>query len=207
MYRPLRAGSSATPRGEFRHRAPGPPWHEKELPEKLFYHGLHHTLDVFEAAERIAGKENVTGEELNLIQAAALFHDSGFTITYKDHEEAGCKLTREVLPEFGYNKKEIEQICAMIMTTKIPQTAKTKLQKIMCDADLDYLGTDRFEVIGQSFLQELNWRGAGLNDKAWNELQIKFLENHQYYTDTCRKSRDPVKITHLAGLKKLVATM
>ena len=178
---------------------------ERELPEKLYYHGMQHTIDVFEAAERIAISESVSKEELNLIQVAALFHDSGFTITYKDHEEAGCKLVREVVPGFGYGRREIEQICAMIMATKVPQTAKTKFQKIICDADLDYLGTDRFESIGQSLMQELNGRGASLNVKTWNELQFKFLENHKYYTATCRKSRDPVKFTHLKALKKLLA--
>ena len=95
----------------------------------------------------------------------------------------------------------------MIMATKVPQSAKTKFQKIICDADLDYLGTDRFEVIGQSLMQELNVRGAGLNEKSWNEQQIKFLENHKYYTDTCKKLRDPIKIVHLSNLKKLVAAM
>jgi len=177
---------------------------EKKLPGKLYYHGLHHTIDVFNAASRIAKSENVSKNELNLVQTAALFHDSGFTVTYKGHEEAGCELSRKILPEYGYSEKEIKQIESMIMATKVPQSAKSKLQKILCDSDLDYLGTNRFELIGNSLLKELNDRGANLNEKSWNILQIKFLENHKYYTDTCKKTRDQIKLKHLAKLKKLV---
>ncbi|MBL4658340.1 MAG: HD domain-containing protein [Flavobacteriales bacterium] len=178
---------------------------EKELPEGLSYHGLHHTKDMYESAIEIAEQENIEGNDLNLIRVAALFHDSGFTATYEDHEEAGCKIAKKELPAFGYSKDEIEAVCGMIMTTKVPQTAKTDLERIICDADLDYLGTDKFERIGNTLLEELNGRGAGLDTMKWNELQIGFLEKHQYYTKTCKKLRDPVKQQHLEMLKGLVA--
>jgi len=179
---------------------------EKELPDGLSYHGLHHTKDMYQSAIEIAEQENIEGNDLNLIRVAALFHDSGFTTTYQDHEEAGCKIARKELPGFGYSKEEIEAVCGMIMTTKVPQTAKTELERIICDADLDYLGTDKFERIGNTLLEELNERGAGLDVMKWNELQIGFLEKHKYYTKTCIKLRDPVKKQHLEMLKELVAS-
>lgn len=178
---------------------------EKELPEGLFYHGVHHTKDMYQSAIEIAEQENIEGNDLNLVRVAALFHDSGFTTTYQDHEEAGCKIAKKELPAFGYSKEEIEAVCGMIMTTKVPQTAKTQLEKVICDADLDYLGTDKFGRIGSTLLEELNGRGAGLSVMKWNELQIGFLENHKFYTKTCKKLRDPVKKQHLEMLKVLVA--
>jgi len=178
---------------------------EKELPDKLAYHGIHHTKAMYISAVEIAEQENKEGNDLNLIRVAALFHDCGFTKTYKDHEEAGCDIAKEALPDFGYSEEEIKAVCGMIMATKVPQTAKTDLEKIICDADLDYLGTDKFEPIGRTLFEELNERGAGLEEHAWNELQIKFLESHKYYTKTCKKLRDPVKKQHLEMLKELVA--
>jgi len=177
---------------------------KKELPDGLHYHGIHHTKDMYKSAVEIAEQENIEGNDLNLVRVAALFHDSGFTATYEDHEEAGCKIAKKELPGFGYSKEEIEAICGMIMTTKVPQTAKTELERIICDADLDYLGTDKFEKIGNTLLKELNGRGAGLDVMKWNELQIGFLEKHKYYTKTCIKLRDPVKKQHLEMLKELV---
>jgi hypothetical protein len=179
---------------------------EKKLPDGLYYHGIHHTRDMYNSAIEIAEQEGVEGNDLNLVRVAALFHDSGFTKTYEDHEDAGCVIAKKELPDFGYSKDEIKTICGMIMTTKVPQTAKTNLEKIICDADLDYLGTDKFERIGATLLEELNDRGAGLDTLKWNGLQIKFLENHKYYTETCIKLRDPVKQQHLEMLKELVAS-
>ena len=178
---------------------------EKELPDGLFYHGLHHTRDMYQSAVEIAEQENIEGNDLNLVRVAALFHDSGFTTTYEDHEEAGCAILKKELPRFGYSPEEVETICGMIMSTKVPQTATTSLERIICDADLDYLGTDKFERIGNTLLEELNSRGAGLDEMKWNELQINFLKNHEFYTETCIKLREPVKQQHLEMLMELVA--
>lgn len=178
---------------------------ERELPDGLHYHGIHHTRNMYKSAVEIAEQENIEGNDLNLVRVAALFHDSGFTCTYEDHETAGCEIVKKELPAFGYSKEEIDLVCAMIMTTKVPQTAKTNLERILCDADLDYLGTDKFESIGNTLLEELNERGAKLDAMKWNELQIKFLNKHKYYTKTCIRLRDPVKKQHLEILKEMVA--
>jgi len=51
---------------------------EKELPEYLSYHNADHTKNVIAAATHIAAHENISGNELILLQTAALFHDIGF---------------------------------------------------------------------------------------------------------------------------------
>ena len=121
---------------------------ETRLDRTLFYHGIHHTIDVVNAAAEIAALEGITDEEsLALLRTAAFYHDSGFMNIYQGHEEAGCVLAREVLPGFGYTEAQIATICGMIMATKIPQSPKNTLERIICDADLDYLGRDDFEGI------------------------------------------------------------
>lgn len=177
---------------------------KNELPDNLHYHGLHHTLAMFESAVEIAKMEKVRGEELKLIKVAALLHDSGFTRTYNDHEEAGCDIAMEFLPDFGFNKEQIDRICAMIMVTKMPQSPNNLLEQIICDADLDYLGTHRFGEIGATLFQELNAMGHGLDEKKWNNIQLDFLLNHKYHTASCKKLREPVKQEHIKQLKTII---
>jgi uncharacterized protein len=173
-----------------------------ELSPKLTYHGLHHTYDVLNAAMKIAEEENVSKEELKLLRIAILFHDSGFIKTYKNHEESGCQMAREYLPDFGYTKKELDIICDLIMTTKIPQSAITNLEKIICDADLDYLGRSDFPEISESLFEEMKTL-AHLQDRAeWNAIQKKFLEKHQYYTDFSKQKREPKKQEHLKKVRQ-----
>jgi uncharacterized protein len=174
---------------------------ERDLPQDLFYHGVHHVLDVTWAALSIAAQESVTdSESLDLLKTAALYHDSGFISTYKNHEEEGCRIASEVLPGFGYTAEQIRIICGMIMATKIPQNPQTHLEEIICDADLDYLGRDDFKTIGQTLFNELTHRGLVPNLETWNARQIEFLSAHEYKTDSSRKNRENVKQKHLQEL-------
>lgn len=175
-----------------------------KLSENLFYHGLHHTLDIIKAAMELAEQEGITdNKSLLLLKTAALYHDSGFLMTYQNHEEEGCKIVKNVLPGFAYSLEEIEIICGMIMATKIPQSPKTHLEKILCDADLDYLGRDDCESIAETLFRELKERNLIFDLKAWNQVQINFFKSHQYWTDSARNNRNDLKQKHLNDLMEM----
>src|SRR5688572_3930280 len=112
---------------------------EKRLASTLYYHGVHHTHYVYNAAIKIADHEKITGEDHTLLMTAVLLHDYGFIETYQDHEDKGCEIAQRILPEFKYNQQQIDLVSAMILRTKIPQIAFNKLEEVICDADLDYL--------------------------------------------------------------------
>lgn len=176
-----------------------------KLSDTLYYHSLGHILDVAEAAERIARVEGIEDEQtLTLLRTAALFHDAGFIETYKGHEEEGCRISKEVLPSFDYTPEQIKAICGMIRATKIPQRPKNKLEEILCDADLDYLGRDDFETIAHYLYCELKERKMVTDDRTWNQIQIDFMENHQYWTPSVQHARQPIKRLHLCRLRELV---
>ncbi len=179
---------------------------KRELPEVLTYHCLEHTLDVFEITSELCAAENISRYETRLLKTAALFHDSGFTETYKEHEEKGCEIVRKNLPKFGYTETEIERICGMIMATKIPQSPKNKLEEIICDADLDYLGRNDFHPIGSTLFEEFKAHGVIKNEEGWNRLQVGFLESHHYFTPTNINRRNPQKQLYLKELKSIVAS-
>jgi uncharacterized protein len=176
----------------------------KELPKHLYYHSLGHVVDVYDSAMRIAERENVDPNEQNLLLTAALLHDSGFIYQSKNHEDKGAEIAREMLPQYGYSADEIEQICGMILATKIPQSPQTKLEEIICDADLDYLGRDDFWKIGDSLHQEILAGGAEMSVKEWNELQFRFLSAHHYFTETAIAERKSKKQQHLDTIKSLI---
>ena len=90
------------------------------------------------------------------------------------------------------------------MSTKIPQSPKNHLQKIICDADLDYLGRDDFYSTGNKLFQELNATGTKLDEEGWNRLQIGFLDKHHYWTKTSKAIREPKKKYHVNKVRALV---
>lgn len=178
---------------------------QDELPQHLSYHSVSHVNDVLEATVRIATSENISGDDLALLKTAAVFHDSGFLQGAQEHEWKSCEIAKEHLPKYSYTEQQIEQICGMIMATKIPQLPKTHLEEILADADLDYLGRDDFFTIGNRLYDELSMFGIVNTADDWNNLQIRFLEKHHYFTKTAIESRKDQKDKHLAYLKSEIA--
>ncbi|MDF7818320.1 HD domain-containing protein [Runella sp. MFBS21] len=174
---------------------------KKNLSPTLTYHGYHHTIDVAEAVLKIASSEGIEEEEpLILLKTAAFYHDLGFITTYRGHEEESCRIANLTLPSFGYSNPQIEKICGMIMATKIPQTPLTHLEQIIADADLDYLGRDDFWPIAHSLYEELREREMVPNIETWNQIQVKFLSSHQYWTASAQYWRKAKKQQYLDEL-------
>jgi predicted metal-dependent HD superfamily phosphohydrolase len=177
----------------------------KELPKHLTYHSVAHVKDVYQAAERLAKAEGIKGEDLKLLLTAVMYHDCGFMVQSKDHEAIGCDIAREALPQFGYTPEQIERICGMILATRIPQSPTNLLEEIIADADLDYLGRDDFWSIGRQLFEELQMYGIIQTEEEWNALQIRFLEQHHYFTRTAIATRKAQKDAYLAMLKSTMA--
>lgn len=179
---------------------------KRYLPATLTYHSTAHTQDVLKQALKIATHEGVTSPgDLFLLKVAALYHDTGYLHSYHNHEALGCGIAWQELPGFGLSPAQIEVVCGMIKATKIPQSPETLLEKILCDADLDYLGRDDFREIAYSLFLELKHYNRIPSEEDWNLLQIEFLEKHQYFTDYALHHREPVKQAHLQALKTIVS--
>jgi class 3 adenylate cyclase len=177
---------------------------EKELPSYLYYHNVKHTVDVVTEVELIGWGEGVTDEEILILKTAGLFHDAGHTISYDNHEYYGCVLAREYLPRYNYTPEQIELICEIIMATKLPPQPQTLLQRIICDADLDYLGRSDFIPVSNTLYRELKEQNkiGTLND--WNKLQLKFISGHQYFTTTAQSLREVNKQKQIERIEQLI---
>ncbi len=164
------------------------------LNPKLYYHNINHTIDVLEQAERIAGAEGISDpHEIFMLKVASLYHDSGFLNVYSKHEEKSCSIFLEepACADFTTGEKEI--VCNLIMATQIPQRPKNLLEKIICDADLDYLGREDFLIISDSLRREFLEFGVVKSNEEWEVFQYNFLKEHEYFTTSSRLTRGPSK--------------
>ena len=157
---------------------------EEELSKELTYHKADHTKEVVAATKRLAIAEKIEGDDYTYLLTAALFHDAGFLEGYDNHEMLSCQMTRTTLPEYEDSTEDIEAICKLIMATKIPQRPTGKLEKILCDADLYYLGTDQYLPTSEQLFIELNNKGEKIKWEEWEKKQVIFLRTHKYFTKT-----------------------
>jgi len=174
---------------------------EQGLSEKLHYHSIDHSIDVVKAVERLALLEGITDEGLFLLKTAATYHDAGFVEQYDKNEPIGARLAEEILPKYGYTEQHIGTIKELIYVTQIPHNPKNKLEEIMCDADLDYLGRDDFHEIADRLRRELREHGKIDSDRKWDEIQIHFLTTHRYFTDTAINTRQEKKLENIQEIR------
>ncbi len=175
---------------------------KENLSTAYYYHNIEHTLYVTAKAIEIGKNEGCTPKELQLLETAALWHDTGFINTYVNHEKEGCKIAKKHLPYFGFSKPEISIVCGMIMATKIPQSPKNKLEEIIADADLEYLGTKNAQVWSKNLYKELSALNPLLTQGEWHKIEIDFISVHHYFTNYCRKNNEEQKQLYLEKLVK-----
>jgi adenylate cyclase len=177
---------------------------ENELPTNLYYHSVKHTVDVVTEVELIGWAEGLDDDGILLLKTAALFHDAGHTISYDEHEYHGCELAKVLLPGFGYSQDEIEKISSIIMATKLPPQPQDIYQKIICDADLDYLGRSDMIPVSNALYKELKEQNKIGSFNDWNHLQVKFISGHAYFTKTARSLREVNKQKQIERIKRLI---
>jgi class 3 adenylate cyclase/HD superfamily phosphodiesterase len=179
---------------------------KSSLPDELVYHDIKHTLNVERSAERIANLEGVEDEALILLKTAVLFHDAGFIFTYEKNERMAIELIELELPNFGYSNRQIKEITKIIISTTREVEPVTLLEKIMCDADHDYLGRADYHVVANRLRIELEGQNRKMTDLEWINFQLNYLENvHEFYTETAKNIRERGKQLRVQELKNELA--
>jgi uncharacterized membrane-anchored protein YitT (DUF2179 family)/predicted metal-dependent HD superfamily phosphohydrolase len=175
---------------------------EAELSPALKYHSVDHVKDVMQACRTLAAAEGVNDpQELKLLFTAALFHDAGFLIQREDHEAHSCTIAQEILPRWSFTPEEIHEICKLIRVTRLPQKADTILEKIIADADLDYLGREDYPELSEKLHQELKEASVLKTEDEWKEMQTTFLSEHQYFTRSAQALRGATKKQNLKRIR------
>ncbi|TLP80265.1 HD domain-containing protein [Maribacter sp. ACAM166] len=171
------------------------------LPPHLSYHCVSHTIDVANVCNKYITYYDIDSAHSKLIRIAAIGHDLGYIISPVNHEERGIKTLSQLLPSI-LEPKEISIINGLIRATKITQQPKTFYEKIIKDADLDYLGRDDYDTLSQNLFKEFQYYNIENNQEKWLDLQINFLENHKFYTSFAQEFREPLKHQKLEFLKE-----
>ena len=171
------------------------------LHEKYTYHSIEHFRDVVNQAERIAKKEKIEKTKINDIKLAAWLHDIGFVWSSINHEENSIDYAKFILKEMDYPNSKIKLITGMILATKLPQTPKNIYEKILCDADLDYLGRNDYFKISSRLRSELEMNRK-ITAKDWISIQLNFLKSHRFFTTTSQNLRNIKKQKTLVNIQK-----
>jgi len=178
------------------------------LDNRYYYHSLEHTLQVEKAVIQFAKMENLAENNITLLRTAALFHDSGYIVKYKNNETHGVANFKKVAKKFDYSNNDIIIIERLIMVTARGKKPTSILEELICDADHDYIGTNNYHKIAKYLRNELAIFGESLTDKEWLIKQIDYLElEHHYYSLTAKKKRQEGKEKRINELKSSLSLL
>ena len=175
---------------------------KNELPDTLYFHNAQHTSHVHYQAELLGRSENITPTELLLVRSAALCHDIGYIDTIEGHEQRSVEMAREILPLYRYSEDQIDEICKLILATRMPPNPTNVIEKIICDANFDHVGRVDFLIESDRLFQEYRTLGKINSKKEWNELQIDFLNKFDFFTSAAQKMREVTREQQIQNVLK-----
>jgi len=160
------------------------------LPESLYFHKLEYAKKVYDHSFLLCRSEEIEQEGRLLVRTAALMLFTGLTQDYHNFENRSAVISREILPEFSYSEKQIDQICNLIMATKIPFKPNNRFERILIDARMDYIGWPDYTEIIKDLFKELTAAGSNINGQQFKKHQQELLFNFEFYTVAAQRLRE-----------------
>jgi len=172
-----------------------------KLSTRFVYHNFNHTQRVVENAKLLAEEQNLTKEDKEILILSAWLHDTGYTVSEKNHEQESKRIAREYLEQLNFPKASISKVEDTIDVTKMNAEPANEIESILKDADCSHFAKDNFKEISELLRQELNLRGETYSAEEWRNLNIKMLStNHQFYSTYAIKHWGVKKQQHLIDL-------
>ncbi|MFH6994289.1 Pycsar system effector family protein [Flavobacterium sp. FlaQc-48] len=170
------------------------------------YHNFNHTLTVVNAVKELCKKEEVKGDEKEMLLVAAWFHDTGYIEGYENHEEESVKIATAFLKEKGQSDEFIAIVSSLILATVKEYIPKTHLEKIIKDADFAHLMGEEYATTCELLRIELkNTWNLNFSNAEWAKENFNFLMNrHRFYTDYALKKWQPLKEKNLLLVQKKI---
>ncbi len=174
----------------------------KQIDAEYVFHDFEHTLQVWAAVRKIGHAYGLSPADQEVLELAAIFHDTGFDKGAEHHEERSCRHAATWLRARHYPEPQLAQVLACILATRMPQQPQTFLERVLCDADLCHLGLDVYPDRSNRIRQELLMtRGLLMDEREWLEFELRLLRDHRYFTSVAELLFGPGKRMHMARLE------
>ncbi len=178
-------------------------FYEEHFPKELVFHDFQHMQNVVEACYQIGVEYDLDEKELEILQLAAWFHDTGYYQSPNNHEELSAQLATSFLREHDYPEEDLATIKRCILATRLPQQPTDLLEEIICDADLSHLGNEHYwDRCGRLRQEMLVARDVVMSEPEWVEFEINFMRQHNYHTEVASRMFDKRKRKHIRQLQK-----
>jgi len=170
------------------------------------YHNWEHTHHVMEASGFLSDDTKLSLDHKEIVLLAAIFHDSGcWENELKNHEVRSQAYARNFLEKNRVEEAIILQVEECILATRIPQSPKNILGKILCDADLSHFARNDFLQKSMALRKEMDYFGLPKKKELeWLKETLEVVKNHEYHTEQAKNAYNPGKLKTIASLENKI---
>lgn len=155
----------------------------RHIPKWMAFHDLEHTLSVVRAAQDIGAGMGLSSDQLRTLEVAALFHDTGYASAYRGHEKKSVMLAKAFLKQQRASAALVNQVSALILSTRMGVRPRTPMQRVLRDADSAKAGQVDFHEKSERLRAELGHvRRKPIPAHAWNAENLTYLRHHRFHT-------------------------
>jgi predicted metal-dependent HD superfamily phosphohydrolase len=177
----------------------------ENLPSEYKYHNLIHAREVFEAVTELGKNSNLSDEELEIIQIAAWFHDTGFVKGHLNHENSSIKILKEFLGNISYPEGKIDRISDIIIMTEMGATPNNLSERIIRDADILHVGKEEFYSKSLTLKSEWeNFDHKKFTDLEWLQASMDFINRTLFFTDYANSKYEAGRQKNISSLKEMI---
>jgi len=180
----------------------------ENLPKEYTYHNLIHAQEVFKAVTELGENSGLPVEELEVIQVAAWFHDTGFIKGYLDHEYNSADIAKEFLGNIGYPDKKIDRVNDIIIITEMGTAPASLSGKIIKDADILHIGKEVFYSKCLSLKSELeSIDHKKFTDLEWLQSSLDFINRTSFFTEYAISKYEEGRQENIFRLNEMIKKM
>ena len=176
---------------------------EEKLPSTFLYHNYRHSQRVVKSTKELIENSEIDVKQEEVLLLAAWLHDTGYTETFKGHEEKSAEIARDFLKSENADEELIHEVSRCILATKFNANEPADiLEKIIKDADTSHLAKGYFEETSEFLRQELKLQNIkNYSPHEWIEENIKlFTQLHKFHTSYALKNWQKKKDENLLML-------
>ncbi|MEM1405699.1 MAG: Pycsar system effector family protein [Bacteroidota bacterium] len=177
---------------------------KEKSPPQLVFHNYDNTLNVVKAARLIGEHEQLTQEDLLVVELAAWFIYTGYCTFFENHRDYSGRIARNFLEQTELGDPLIEKVLECIQATQSDKTPTNRLEAAIKDADTFYLSSNEYFISLNKLRKESHGIQKKYSDQEWYKLQLTTLIEHDYHTNYGETILEPLKIKNAALLKKKI---
>lgn len=145
---------------------------KNQLSSDLVFHNLEHTEKLVETIKLIGTYEQLSTADMEIVQMAAWFLNTGYRDVYDEHEEKSKAIASAFLKLKEVPQDKIDKISACILATQAGNKPKNKLEKVCVDAKQAININDNYKQALEQLRQEQ------LAVKKIEQSEVDSLQNH-----------------------------